>query len=35
MHSMYSGYLVKAVKYSEKALAQVEWLKCKYMTMLS
>ena len=27
MHSMYAGYMEKAVKYSEKALIQVERLK--------
>ena len=30
MHSMYAGYMEKAIRYSEKALVQVDRLKCEY-----
>lgn len=30
MHSMYSGYMEKAIKYSEKALVQVDRLNGKF-----
>lgn len=30
MHSMEAGYMDKALKYTEKALAQIEKLKSKY-----
>ena len=29
MHSMYAGYMDKAIRYSEKALVQVDRLKCR------
>ena len=29
MHSMYAGYMDKAIRYSDKALVQVDRLKCK------
>ena len=30
MHSMYAGYMEKAIRYSEKALVQVDRLQCEY-----
>ena len=33
MHSMYAGYMDKAIRYSDKALVQVERLKCKLVRL--
>ena len=30
MHSMYAGYMEKAIRYSEKALVQVDRLNCEH-----